>query len=380
MNNDILVVGGYGTIGRMLCTLLTKWVPGGVVVAGRSKAKAERFASTQDKLRPVCIDAGDPSTFDAALDQVDTAVMCLDANTPAVAEVCFRRGINYVDLSPTDANLRQVEALEGAARANGATGLLSVGLAPGMTNLLVRDAVEDLDAARRADITLLLGVGDAFGPDTIQWTVDTALQPFTIEEDHRRRRVKPFSAPRVVNLPSWGRHRAYRVNLADQHILQRTLDVPAVATRLCYGSRLITTEIAVLIRLGLFQPLASALGPARIAVMANALPFGTDEFVIHTVVRGTRNGQPVTLTRWLRGTNQARATAHVASVAVRRLHHRSVDAGAYHLHELFPTQPFMHALRTVGIGREQQIDTGSTMCGSSIGDGVPSSITRSTQR
>lgn len=354
MSNDILVVGGYGTIGRMLCALLTKWVPGGVVVAGRSEAKAERFASTHDTFRPARIDASDPSTFDAALDRVGTAVMCLDANTPAVAEACFRRGIDYVDLSPTDAHLRQVDALDGAARASGATGLLSVGLAPGMTNLLVRDAVEDLNAARCADITLLLGVGDAFGPDTIQWTVDTALQPFTIEEDHRQRRVKPFSDSRVVDLPGWGRRRACRVNLADQHILQRTLDVPAVATRLCYGSRLITTEIAILSRLGLFQPLASAPGPARIAAMANALPCGTDEFVIHTEVRGIRNGQPVALARWLRGTNQARATAHVANTAVRRIRHRSVDAGAYHLHELFPTQSFTDALAAVGIEKGQR--------------------------
>ena len=345
---NVLVAGGYGTIGQTVCQRLDAWGPGDVVVAGRTPGKARRFAATAAAFRPARLDVGDPSTFDAALDGVDAAVVCLDAKEPAFAEACLRRGVHYVDISPTDALLRRIEDFDDLARAQGATALLSVGLSPGITNLFVREAARRLDAVQRADITLGLGLGEAFGPDTIAWTVDEALRPFTLREGGPRRRVRGFSEPRIVDLAGWGPRRAYRANLADQHVLQRTTSIPIVATRLCYDVRWITAAIALLQRLRLFRPVASALGPKRLAGCMGALPFGADASVIQTEVTGMRADRSVTQVRWVQGTDQARATAHVAAAAVRYMQRTPMPAGVHHLHQQCAIGPFLDALRKAG--------------------------------
>jgi saccharopine dehydrogenase-like NADP-dependent oxidoreductase len=346
--HNVLVVGGYGTIGQMVCTRLCRQLTGDVIVAGRTLEKARRFAATADGLRPARVDATDPSTFADALQGVDAVVMCLDADDSALAEACFRRGIHYVDVSPTDALLREVEACDDMARAHGAVGLLSVGLSPGITNLFVTESARRFDTVWRVDITLLLGLGEAFGPDTIKWTIEDALRPFSTEEHGHVRRIQPFSERRTVDLPGWGRRRAYRVNLADQHVLMRTTDLPAVATRLCYSSRLVTAYVALLNRMGLFRPLASTLGADRVTAFVKMLPFGADESVIQTEVTGVLNGKRGTRTRWVRGTDQAAATACVASAAVRQLHRMTVEGGVYHLHEQFAAKPFVNAIQGAG--------------------------------
>lgn len=50
MNGNILVVGGYGGVGRFISTALGERFPGQVVVAGRSSQKARDFASDEKKL------------------------------------------------------------------------------------------------------------------------------------------------------------------------------------------------------------------------------------------------------------------------------------------------------------------------------------------
>ncbi|WP_423747134.1 saccharopine dehydrogenase NADP-binding domain-containing protein (plasmid) [Haladaptatus sp. SPP-AMP-3] len=355
MPGDVLVVGGYGAVGRVVSTRLVADAPGRVVAAGRTAEKAKRFAASVEGLRPGVADTDAPETFDDVLDGVSTVVVCLDQGGPAFAAACLERGIDYVDVSPTDTHLREIEALDNMARETGASGVLSVGLSPGMTNLFVAESAGALETVDRADITLLLGVGESFGPDSLEWTVGAASTDFAVKREGRRTPVQAFTDPRTVVLSGWGRRRAYRANLADQHVLARTTDIPSVETRLCYDSRLLTEYVAATTRHGLARPFVSLVGADRLASLIDRAPFGAAESVVQTEVVGTANGRRKRFVRWVRGPNQARATALVATTTVRRLWDDGTSAGVGHLHELFAPDRFVTALREAGyaVGREE---------------------------
>lgn len=338
MPEDLLVVGGYGAVGRRVCTALAEWAPGRVVAAGRSPATARRFAEAVDGVRPARIDLSDASTFSDVLDSASTVVTCVNAPSSDLARACIRRGVHYVDLSPTDAHLRAIEAFDATAQRTGSTVVLSVGLSPGLTNLLVTDAMAALDHARRANVTVVLGLDDAFGPDTIRWMVDDALGTFVVRENGVGRAVRGFSDARTVDLPGLGPTRAYRVNLADQHVLARTTRLSSVATRLAYDVPWVTTSMAVLNRWNLFEPIVAALGPRRVARWIRVLPLGSDAFVAHASVEGTVDGRQSTVERWICGVDQARVTARVAAAVCRVLETRPMDGGVSHLHDVMTLQ------------------------------------------
>ena len=69
MKGNILIVGGYGSVGRFISTALGDRFPGQVVVAGRNLQKAQDFASeTNNKVIPAKLDISSMDEVGASLD------------------------------------------------------------------------------------------------------------------------------------------------------------------------------------------------------------------------------------------------------------------------------------------------------------------------
>jgi saccharopine dehydrogenase-like NADP-dependent oxidoreductase len=224
-----------------------------------------------------------------------------------------------------------------------------------MTNLFVAEAAGEFDSVKRADITLLLGLGEAFGPDTVKWTIEDALGHLSVQSDGESVPVTGLTDPRKVDIPGWDRRRAYRANLADQHVLARTTAIPRVESRLCYDSRVVTGYLATLRRTGLYEPVVSLLGVGGVIKLADAVPLGSDESVVKAEILGRDDGRPKRVERWVRGPDQARATAIVTAQVVEELG-PSHPSGVHHIQELFSSSPFSDALIESGytIGRTEQ--------------------------
>lgn len=363
-SDDVLVVGGYGIVGRTVCRTLADEIDTRVVAAGRSHDRAAAFAEGCEGIDPGVVDLADESTYAAALDGVGCVVGCVTAPDAAFVTACLERGIDYVDISPSDSFLRTVEGLDETAEQHGATAVLSVGLAPGMTTLLATAGRSTLDSADAIRLAVLLGIGEEVGADTYDWVLDRLRGGFDVRDGGQRRRVAAFSEPRRVSLPGHGRRRVYRYDLADQHVLARTTDIPTVGTWLCYDSRLATGVSALAARTGAVDRLLGVVDRTRLVdtllAAAERSPVGGDPFVALATVSGERDGTPTTVRRWVRGHDQGRATAVVAATAARLLLGSDWPAGVHHGHELFELEPFERVLR------EQGYSVGSEILGRSV--------------
>jgi saccharopine dehydrogenase-like NADP-dependent oxidoreductase len=155
----ILILGGYGAVGREAATALVRHASQSViVVAGRNPHTAQPLSGTTS----MRVDASNPSDMAEALTGVDAVLMCAERDNARVARACLERGIDYLDVSASHDVLAAIEDLDDVARRHDATAVLSVGLAPGITNLLARHCVE-LSPTREVHIGLLLGSGEQHG-------------------------------------------------------------------------------------------------------------------------------------------------------------------------------------------------------------------------
>src|SRR5690606_41195867 len=89
----------------------------------------------------------------------------------------LRRGIRYVDITATMPIIRQISRLDTTAHRYGATAALSVGVAPGLTNLLAHQCLDQLPSARTVDISLLLGMGGDHGAGSLRWIAERLATP-----------------------------------------------------------------------------------------------------------------------------------------------------------------------------------------------------------
>ncbi|MGC5009529.1 saccharopine dehydrogenase [Streptosporangium sp. DT93] len=288
-----LVLGGYGAVGARIVDGLRA---GGDVAlaAGRDVARAD-----------VRVDLNVPASVRAALPGIDVVVNAAGVEDPALADVVTRHGAAFVDVTATTA---YVAALEGLAPSRPV--LLSVGLAPGLTNLLAA-AAHDPAAPAPIDVILMLGVGEHHGEASCAWAYGLLGRGFG--DPWTGAEVRNYTRGRRFDLPGYGRRRVYRADYSDQHVLTRDLGVP-VRTRFGLDSRAATACLAMLTRV----PGASK------APRGLRFP-GTDRWL---ALARSGNGTAI----WAAGHGEVRATATVAVSAARSA--VALPPGVHHLHRV----------------------------------------------
>lgn len=225
--------------------------------------------------------------------------------------------------------------------------ILSVGLAPGVTNLLAKRMADRLSTVTEVRIGVLLGLGEAFGPAASRWTLERIGREFAVPRARHSESVRGFSNPEPIEFPRYGRRRAYNFDFADQHVLHRTLDVPT-RTHLCFDSRAITSAVYGLSRAGLYRPAVEAIGLDRLTELVSTLSVGGDGFAVTVKVDGQQNSTRKTLTMAIDGREQSRVTGIVAATVSLATRDTTLPDGVHHVHEVFELGPILDLLQEQG--------------------------------
>ncbi|MEV4471336.1 saccharopine dehydrogenase NADP-binding domain-containing protein [Nonomuraea sp. NPDC049504] len=316
--NNVLILGGYGAVGREAADALTSM---NVIVAGRNPDKARPIPGTT----AMRVDATDPADLARALHGVDTVLMCAEIDNVRVARACVERGIHYVDVTASHPLLTGLEQLDEPARRKGATIALSVGLVPGVTNLLARICAErSTSQTEELLIGALLGSGEAHGPAALAWTLDGLG---TLQGSWSMRFPQPYGE-RVV----------HRFPFSDQYTLPTTLGTPSARTGLCLDSRLVTRLLSAAGRPAVARLLHRPKVRALLLRALGAAHVGGDGFAV-TVRSGTVRAS-------FHGRRQSRATGRAAALLIRRL--PGLPAGAGHIEQLVEPVTFLTELAAEG--------------------------------
>jgi NAD(P)-dependent dehydrogenase (short-subunit alcohol dehydrogenase family) len=152
----ILVIGGYGGFGARLCRRLAE-AGHTLLVAGRSRDKAGRFAAGLEGARPLVLDRNDD--IGPVLAQ-ERPKLVIDAAGPFqetgydVPEACIGAGIPYLDLADARAFVCGIGVLDEAARAAGVAVVSGASTAPALTSAILARLAEGLDRVDSVDIAL----------------------------------------------------------------------------------------------------------------------------------------------------------------------------------------------------------------------------------
>jgi len=328
------VLGGYGAVGREVVSLLA-YAGRQVVVVGRNQRRASALAATFTAAVPASVDINTPGALGNVVSRDDLVINCAGVESVALARSVVEAGAHYLDISASREHLVALAGLDEIAAARGRTILCSVGLAPGLTNLLAADLHRRYPGVQPIEVTVLLGLGDEYGDASRAWTLSRIGTTFPDPVDGRA--VGNFRDGRRVLLPAgFGRRRAYRFDLADQHILTRDLHRPVV-TRLCFDPAVVTGLAAAASRLrALAGPLAQA------ARRLPAARVGTAWFAGRVDLRGGPS-------HWVIGPSQSRGTAAVVAFAGRLFDNDEPEPGVQHLHKLTTVAEARDRLQDAGV-------------------------------
>lgn len=349
---DILIVGGYGVVGRRIAVELAPDYAGRVVVAGRNPARADQAAKAIGYgVRGRSIDVAEPLAVAAALDGVAVVISCIDQPGRLLLSAAVARGLRYTDITPHLTELGRGAAYDGidnAARRSGARLVLGSGIVPGISNVMARALADRLGGADEIETALLLGAGDISGPASFDYFLQELAMDFDIHVDGKDRSVRAFSAPRPIAYPPpIGTRLSYLFPFSDQVLYPRTMGVRTAITRLAIEPAWLARVLSMAAQSGVSRLLA--IGGIRHAIAQRRRDRPSDtgaRFALRVDVRRGRNSGCATL---YSQTQADAAAAGAASIARMLIEGEVAEPGAWMPEQIADPARFLSRLEARGL-------------------------------
>lgn len=330
-NQGILIVGGYGHVGSRIARRLLALGIKDIWVSGRNGSRAAETAS-QLGCNARTIDISNSASWQDALQHIKMVIVCIDLPDKGFAEYVLGNGLDYLDISASDKVLSRIEGLDDLAKEAGSRAVLSVGLAPGLTNLMAMKAVKGMARTDKVTIGVLLGLGDEHGAAAVDWTLDNLS---AVSLDMVRNFKFGHPARSLVTIP---------FDFADQHVFERRHGLKNVETRLALASLMITKwSLLLMSRLA-----ASPLFRKVLRWSMSNIRLGSDRAALAVEAEGQVDGQAVHRRIILEGHAEAEITALVAARVAYLLLESAFASGVWHIQELWPLEAFINDLNAEG--------------------------------
>ncbi len=343
MSQDkILIIGGYGAVGTIIASHLSRRYPNKVIIAGRSIEKAQETAlKLEHGVSSMYIDVAQPNSFGFS-NEVKLVIMCLDIVNTAIVDYCIAHGIQYLDITANYDVMQTIESLHTKAVNNNVGLFLSVGLAPGLSNLLARYLSSQMKEMDTLDIFILLGIGEAHGDKAFQWTFDNINSTYYVKDNDTNQKLKSFTGKRTTDL--LGKKDFYLFNFSDQHVIAQNLNVKKVRTRLAFDVNILTRLVAWMRKWGLSGIYKYSWVQKIMTRILQKSIIGTNVFGVKVIA----SGKDQIMSAQINGLEEGNITALVAVLVASKIYSDKHLFGVQHLDQVIDDIPeFLEQLKKI---------------------------------
>ncbi|XGV99940.1 MAG: saccharopine dehydrogenase family protein [Leptolyngbya sp. BL-A-14] len=241
MTKQVLILGGQGRIGRQVAADLAAHTDAKITITGRSQHLKElpNLGSPFDYLELDLDERERLTTAIQALRSKDgshnVVVHCAGPfhhRDGRVLEACIAAGVDYVDVSDHPSYTRTAIAYREAAAAAGITAIVNTGIFPGISNSMVRQSIEQLDAADTVHLSYVVAGSGGAGVTVMRTTFLGLQRPFQAWLNGHWQAVKPYSDREVVDFPPpYGRVGVYWFDVPEAFTIPSAFPVKTVITK-----------------------------------------------------------------------------------------------------------------------------------------------------
>jgi len=282
---ELWLIGGTGDIGTKVAARLAAADAGPVVLVSRSQDRAEAAAHS----------LGDPATRGQGIDSANasavaqippgSAVLNLtEATSPAFAARVVAGGGSFVETSASADYIARLRSAVSAANGPGRA-VFSVGLTPGLTNILAAELVARMPQAKALDIIVEMGMGRHHGLAATEWFLRNAGVDYPAIIDGTQALHAPARMRRRVRFTGDARTRlALGYGFSDQLVIAERLKLASVRTFTALEPAFATHGLGLAISAGLggwiahraervarWMSRGPVLGPSRTRLLMQAL-------------------------------------------------------------------------------------------------------------
>ncbi len=211
----ICVLGGFGSIGRVLVESLLTQTDVQVVVADQQVHKPEEvFPSHAQRVTVRRVDADQPASLTQALADCRLAISCIGPfyrHGVAIARAILENGCHGMDICNDPVATSGILALDATARARGLMYITGMGASPGLTGLFALRLASGMDRLQSVMVHLVAMLDSRAGKAQMDHLLSLASEDVMVFRNRMVQRVKPFSEAEYDHFP----HPVGRVKLSQ---------------------------------------------------------------------------------------------------------------------------------------------------------------------
>lgn len=218
MKRKVVVLGGYGKVGRAISAALAADPLVDCVVAGRDEVRAAQCARALKTLS-LRLDARDGAALDRVLSDVFAVVNAagpFQKRDYFVAQACAARGVHYVDLADSRDYVLGIASLNRAAQRGAALIVSGAGIAPVISGALTDYLAKDFDRVDEIHVGVTHSRARRRGDTCVRAFLGTIGSPMQVFEKGHWRPAYGWTESERVRFPRpLGARRLYLYDAAD---------------------------------------------------------------------------------------------------------------------------------------------------------------------
>ncbi len=367
MTNQVLILGGRGRIGRSVAQDLIAHHPSGeITITGRDPVSGAQISSMLgSQVKFLTLDLNDQAMVSQAIASSDLVVHCagpFQYRNGDVLKTCIEHGVNYVDVSDSRSFTRRALTYRDAAVAANVTAIINTGIFPGVSNSMVRQAVEQLDVPEHIHLSYVVAGSGGAGITVMRTTFLGLQTPFDVWLDGHWQAVKPYSDRETIEFPEpYGKTGVYWFDMPEAITLAESFpEVKSVITKFGTSPDLynhLTWFVATwwpsswLKNKGVIE----FLSHVSYAMTGVTNYFSGTGVAVRSLVTGKKNGQTVSICSTISHNNAAIATGMgTGSIAQLLQTGELKKPGVWSPEQALPTPLFEETLHKRGLEVQQQ--------------------------
>ena len=233
MSKKVLVIGGCGRIGKSVALDIAHHTDAEVTVTSRQQQKKVEFPLTF-----LTLDLADTEGLKRAIASYNLVVHCAGPfhfRDGRVLKSCIEQGVNYLDVSDHRSFYERVTKYRDEAIKSGVTAILNTGIFPGISNSMVRQGVDRLDAPSKIHLSYVVAGSGGAGLTVMRTTFLGLRQQFTAWIDGKWQTVLPYTERETIEFPSpYGKTGVYWFDVPETYTFADSFSVKTIITK--FGS------------------------------------------------------------------------------------------------------------------------------------------------
>lgn len=281
----VVIVGGYGVVGRETATLLRKRHPDvKLVIVGRRAVEADALAAELGNAVGAGRDLDEVSAAFLREHRADVLLSAVSDKSRRLLHAAIDADVAYIDFAVSGQTLIDSINLALQPRTSAPVALVSNWMA-GVPAVIAQHLSQGFDVVDEVSLDILYYGNDRGGPDTAN-SVEHFAEPFLGWRNNQWQTVRALSEPKRVSFMSGHTRTTLATNLPDVTSLVYATGARSVFVRLGMERELDSVLLRGIVRSGLWS-----LFPVKLkkSIMYNPGEGANHELVV--TVQGTRDGQ-----------------------------------------------------------------------------------------